>query len=77
MTERPVNHEASRGSLPSHACTPRPLALPVHGLYRPSRKPCVLHMAADRRGAHPSRAGRGDYSGSVLLSDVPLSLREA
>jgi hypothetical protein len=28
------------------------------------------------RCLHPSHAGRGEYSRSVLLSDVPLSLRE-
>ena len=37
---------------------------------------CVGVPAAARRPP-PSRAGRGEYSGSVLLSDAPLSPREA
>ena len=66
VTEHPVNHEARRGSLP-------PLALRAL-MYMHVSRPTVL-LRACVRCLHPSHAGRREYSGRVLLSEVPLSVR--
>jgi len=71
MTERPVNHEANRGSLP-------PLALRAPDVH--ARVPAQSHshtICACVRCLHASHAGRREYSVSVVLSEVPLSVRGA
>jgi hypothetical protein len=62
MTESPVNHEANRGSLP-------PLA-PCPQSHSPTIRVCV-------RCLHASYVGRRECSVSVVLSEVPLSVRGA
>ena len=57
MTERPVNHEASRGSLPSHACTPRP-----HAAWPLATLPKTLFSAHGCR----SRIHRMRFAGNTL-----------
>ena len=65
MTERPVNHGGSRGSIPPLA----PTRAHVHArvqTYCPVTRACV-------RCRHPSHAGGEEYSGIVFLSEAPLS----
>jgi hypothetical protein len=70
MTERPVNHEANRGSLSPLALRAPTCTCPGPQSHSPTIFACV-------RCLHASHAGRREYSVSGVLSEVPLSVRGA